>query len=277
MSLSVGGAIAVFAAGTVAGTVNSVAGAGSLVTFPTLIALGYGSVTANVSNTVGLVPGGFSGAFGYRKELTGQAHVLRVLIPWAVAGGLLGGVLLLVLPSSVFHAVIPVLVLLAGLLVLAQPRLARALAERRARTAAADLADGVTDADTPSVTPTLASSHVRIGMGLGLAVFATGVYGGYFGAAQGVFLLGILGIGLPLTLQQSNGIKNILAGSVNAVSAAYFIIAAHIAWKVALLIALGSILGGAIGSRYGRRMPSQVLRVVVATVGIGVAIALALT
>jgi uncharacterized membrane protein YfcA len=270
VSLSVGGAIAVFAAGTVAGTINSVAGAGSLVTFPTLIALGYGSVTANVSNTVGLVPGGFSGAFGYRKELVGQAHVLRVLIPWSVAGGLLGGVLLLVLPSSVFHAVIPVLVLLAGLLVLAQPRLARALAERRAR--------GAADATRETQeTPYLAKTQVQIGLGLGLAVFATGVYGGYFGAAQGVFLLGILGIGLPLTLQQSNGIKNILAGSVNAVSAAYFIIAAHIAWEVSLLIALGSVLGGGIGSRYGRRMPSQVLRIVVATVGIGVAIALALT
>src|SRR6185437_14683072 len=104
----------------------------------------YGSVTANVSNTVGLVPGGISGAFGYRRELTGQGRVLRTLIPWSAAGGLLGGILLLVLPSSVFHAIIPVLVLLAGLLVLVQPTLARALAARRSR------------ADAPGGAPTAA-------------------------------------------------------------------------------------------------------------------------
>jgi uncharacterized membrane protein YfcA len=266
VSLSLAGAVAVFAAGTAAGTVNSVAGAGSLVTFPTLVALGYGSVIANVSNTVGLVPGAMAGAFGYRRELIGQGHLLRRLVPWALAGGLLGGVLLLVLPAGVFHAVIPVLVLLAGLLVLAQPRLARVLAVRRSRQAGTAPAAGDEGA-----------GRTHVGIGIGLAVFATGVYGGYFGAAQGVFLLGILGIGLPITLQRANGIKNILAGAVNGISAVYFIAASHIAWEPALLIAAGSVLGGALGSRYGRLLPSSVLRIVVALVGIGVAIALALT
>jgi uncharacterized membrane protein YfcA len=163
VSLSVWGAVAVFAAGTAAGTVNSVAGAGSLVTFPTLLALGYGSVTANVSNTVGLVPGAVSGAFGYRRELRGQASVLRALVPWSMAGGLLGGVLLLVLPSGVFHAVIPALVLLAGVLVLAQPRLAAALAARRGREASSE--------------PEGRARALHVGVGLGIAVFATGVYG----------------------------------------------------------------------------------------------------
>lgn len=274
MSLSIAGAAAVFAAGAAAGTVNSVAGAGSLVTFPTLVALGYGAVTANVSNTVGLVPGGVTSAIGYRTELAGFGQLLRRLAPWSLAGGLLGGVLLLVLPSSVFRAVIPVLVGVAGLLVLVQPWLARALLERRRRAAVRN--SGGAPGGAPGVGAAEPPSAIHAGVGTALAVFVSGVYGGYFGAAQGVFLLGILGIGLPLTLQQANGVKNTLAALVNGVSALYFIAVGHVAWEPALLVAAGSVVGGGLGSRYGRRVPAQVLRPIVAAIGIGVAVALAL-
>jgi len=251
MSLGLGEACAVFAAGLGAGAVNSIAGAGSLITFPTLIAVGYGSVVANVSNTIGLVPGSIAGAVGYRRELAGQAARVRTLLPFACIGAVVGGVLLLVLPQGVFRSIVPVLILFGAALVLAQPRVRAAMATRPARRA-----------------------PVHVGIGTCLAIFATAVYGGYFGAAQGVLLIGILGIGLPLGLHAINGMKNVLAGAVNAVAAAYFAIAADVAWEPAGLLAVGSIIGGALGVRYGRRIPPAVLRWVIAVVGLGVAIAL---
>jgi uncharacterized membrane protein YfcA len=243
------GYLAAFAAGFAAGGINVVVGSGSLLTFPTLLGLGLPSLTANVTNTIGLVPGSVAGAVGYRAELKAMRGPLQALIGWALAGGLAGAVLLLELPSAVFDKVVPLLVLLAVALMAAQPRLAAYLAHR-------------------GRTPERAGFPLRVG------VFAVSVYGGYFGAAQGVLLLGLLGLLLPVTLQQANGVKNVLGGSVNAISGLAFALTAHVDWFIALDLAVASSLGGVVGGRYGRRLPSTVLRRVVVAVGTVVGIIL---
>jgi uncharacterized protein len=244
-------AAAVAAAGLAAGAINTIVGSGSLITFPTLLAVGYSPVVANVSNTVGLVPGSVSGAIGYRRELRGQRRRVLTLLPAAVLGGVSGALLLLAAPGA-FETVVPVLILLAVVLVLIQPRIARWRA---------------------------AKGHVAEHPGplLHTGVFLTAVYGGYFGAAQGVILLALLGITLDDDLQRLNGVKNVLAAVVNAVAAVYFIAAAHIAWAAALILLAASSIGGQIGAALGRRIPGQVLRVVIAVVGTGVAIKLLVT
>jgi uncharacterized membrane protein YfcA len=234
----------VLAAGVFAGTINTVVGSGTLVTFPVLLAVGYGPVTANVSNTLGLVPGSVSGAIGYRAELAGQRDRLLKLGSASVLGGIVGAVLLLSLPTEVFDAVIPVLIALALVLVVLQPRLARALAARRTKV-------------RPHGGPLLWTG-----------VFGTGVYGGYFGAAQGIILLALTGIALPEDMQRLNALKNVLAGLVNGVAAVVFIFFATVAWLPALLIAVGSAVGGQIGARIGRRLSPAVLRGVIVVVGV---------
>ncbi len=248
--MSPGEAAAVLAAGLAAGTINTIVGSGSLITFPTLLAVGYAPVVANVSNTIGLVTGSISGAFGYRHELEGQADRVRALAIAAVAGGLTGGVLLLVLPGSVFRGVVPVLILLACVLVAIQPRLARRAAERPRR------AHG--------------------GRWLVLTIFATGIYGGYFGAAQGVLFIALLGIFLDDSLQRLNGLKNVLAAFVNGVAALLFIVAADVAWEAAGLLAAGAVVGGQVGAKVGRRIPARALRAVIVVVGTIVAVKLLL-
>jgi uncharacterized membrane protein YfcA len=234
----------VLAAGVFAGAINTVVGSGTLVTFPVLLAVGYGPVTANVSNTLGLVPGSVSGAIGYRAELAGQRRRILALGSASLLGGILGAVLLLSLPSEAFEAIVPVLIALALVLVVIQPRLARALAARRQRV-------------RPHGGPVLWTG-----------VFGTGVYGGYFGAAQGIILLAIMGIALPEDMQRLNALKNVLAGLVNGVAAVVFIFFATVAWLPALLIAVGSAAGGQLGARIGRRLSPAVLRGVIVVVGL---------
>lgn len=243
-------ALAIFTAGLAAGTVNVIVGSGSLITFPTLLALGYPPVLANVSNTVGLVPGNASATVAYRRELTGQGRRLAQLGPASLAGGLVGAVLLLALPHHVFQAVVPVLIGLAAALMAVQPTMSARLADRGPRRA-------------------------HGGMFLLTGVFLTGIYGGYFGAAQGVILIALLAVSIDDDLQRLNGTKNALAFTVNAVSALFFIATTHIAWSVAGLIAAGSVIGGQVGGRYGRKIPGPVLRWVVVVVGLGVAVGLA--
>ncbi|WP_042409671.1 sulfite exporter TauE/SafE family protein [Streptacidiphilus carbonis] len=238
-------AVGVFAAGAGAGTINTVVGSGTLITFPVLLAIGLPPITANVSNTLGLVPGSLSGAFGYRAELKGQRDRLLRLGTAALLGGLLGAILLLVLPSGAFKAIVPVLIGIALLLVVFQPWLARRLA---ARGRGPERADG--------------------GTALLIGVFSTGIYGGYFGAAQGVLLLGLMGLLLDEDLQRINATKNILAGLVNGVAAVFFLFAAPIDWTAVLLIAAGSVIGGQIGSRVGRRLPPVALRALIVVVGL---------
>jgi uncharacterized protein len=238
--------LAITGAGAVAGAVNAVVGSGSLVTFPTLAALGYPAVTANVSNTVGLVPGSISGAIGYRRELRGQWRRCAILGAGTATGAVIGGVLLLQLPSSVFDAVVPILILLACALM----------------------------AIRPAPTPHGGAARNRVGPGV-LGALLTGVYGGYFGAAQGIILLAVLRLCFDDDLQRLNGVKNVLAGLANGVAAVYFIAVAHVAWDAALLIAGGSIVGAQLGARYGRRLPQEALRRVVITGGVIVAAILA--
>jgi uncharacterized membrane protein YfcA len=242
--MSVGEIIAIAVAGTAAGTINTVVGSGTLVTFPVLLAFGYAPVTANVSNTIGLVPGAVSGSIGYRRELAGQRATAIRLGAMSVLGGVTGAVLLLVLPASAFKDVVPVFIAVAILLTVLQPRLNRRLAgHMAARPRHAVL-----------LTP--------------LVVYITGVYGGYFGAGQGIMLLAIFGVMLPQSLHRSNALKNVLAGTVNGVAGVYFIFAAHVEWAPAAIIAVTSIAGAQIGARYGRRLHPSALRALIVVVGV---------
>ncbi len=241
--MSFGEIVAVAFAGLGAGAINTLVGSGTLITFPVLLAFGYAPVTANVSNTIGLVLGNVSGAVGYRRELAGQrARVLR-FGAMSLAGGITGAVALLVLPAAAFKAIVPVFIAIALVLMLLQPRLARALAKR--------------DIDLERKGSLLVP----------IAVYLTGVYGGYFGAAQGILLLGILGVALAQSLQRTNALKNVLVGLVNGVAAVYFAFAAHVDWGPAAIIAGTSIAGAQLGARYGRRLPAQALRAVILLVG----------
>lgn len=225
-----------------AGTINTIVGSGSLITFPTLLALGYAPVVANVSNTVGLVPGSLSGAIGYRRELSGQGtRAIRLGIA-ATLGGLTGAVLLLVLPATAFERVVPYLILGAVVLIALQPRLSVAMANRRA-------------------------NGERHALPLMLTIYLTGIYGGYFGAAQGVILIALLGIFVADDLQRLNGLKNVMTVLINGVAALLFVLIAPVVWPVALLLAAGSIVGGQIGALLGRRLPPLLLRVVIMVVG----------
>jgi uncharacterized membrane protein YfcA len=239
-------ALAVAAAGFVAGGVNAIVGSGSLVTFPTLLAVGYPAVTANVSNSLGLTLGNLSGAIGYRAELRGQRSRVLRLAGGSALGALAGGALLLSLPSSVFDAVVPVLILIASAL----------MAFKR--------------------TPKTAAEHQHMAAAT-IVAFVTGIYGGYFGAAQGIIMLALMRLCFTDDLQRLNGMKNVLVMVANGVAALLFIAVAHVAWGAAALIAGGSIVGAQVGAKYGRRLPSEVLRWIVVAGGTIVAIVLFLT
>jgi uncharacterized membrane protein YfcA len=240
----------VFVAGLWAGTINTVVGSGTLVTFPVLLGIGVPPVTANVTNTVGLFPGSLVGAWGYREELRGQRGRVIRLGTLSTIGAVGGALLLLRLPASAFDAVVPVLIILALLLVVFGKRLTRRLEHTKHR-------------PSTRITPLLG----------GLVLF-TGVYGGYFGAAQGVLLMGIFGVLLAEPIQRQNGLKNVLAGLVNLVAAVVFVITAHIDWAAAGLIALGAICGGLIGAKIGRRLSPPVLRAVIVVVGLAAVVKL---
>ena len=237
-------AAAILLAGVAAGTINAVVGSGSLVTFPTLLAFGYPPVTANVSNTIGLVPGNVSSVWGYRRELEGQRSRVVRLGAASLVGATVGAVLLLVLPESAFAAIVPALIALGVVLVAFGPRISAWVSRRHAE-----------------VPP---HGHWWVWP----AVLLTGVYGGYFGAAQGVILLAVLGIGVADGLQRLNAVKNVLGGLANFASGALFIVVADVDWWVVLLIAIGSTIGGQLGSSVGRRLPPQVFRAVIVVVGL---------
>ena len=226
--------VAILAAGLAAGVVNAVVGTGTLLTFPTLLAIGYPPVVANMSNTVGLIFGNVSGVVGYRRELAGQrARAIELSIPTAV-GALGGAILLLALPQGVFHHIVPWLVLFAVALVLAQPRLSTYLARHRDRAGSAWALRG--------------------------SLVLAGVYGGYFGAGLGVILIGLLTVFLDDDIQRLNGVRNVLSAVTNTFAAIVFIIVGQLAWPVVGLLAVSSIAGGQIGALFGRRLPANALR-----------------
>ena len=240
-------------AGAGAGAINSLVGSGTLITFPTLVALGFPPVTATMSNAVGLVAGGVSGTWGYRAELAGQWRRLRWQVPASVSGAAIGSFLLLHLPEKVFTQIVPVLLILALILVVSGPRI-QAYARRRAE-AAGRSADHV--------------SPMRMAA-LVLGTFAVGIYGGYFTAAQGILLIGVMGALLPEDVQRMNAAKNLLSMLVNIVAAISYTLVAfdRISWPVVGLIAVGSLIGGWLGARYGRRLSPAALRAVIVVVGL---------
>ena len=248
-------ALVIIAAGIVAGTVNTIVGAGSLITFPTLLLLGYPPLVANVSNTIGIVPGSITGSIGYRRELAGQRARARPLLVAAGLGGLTGACLLLVLPATAFARIVPALILIACALVAVQPRLSAWVLERRARSG---------------------SVHTGGGPILIAGVYLTAIYGGYFGAAMGVILIALLAILVDDDLQRLNGLKNLIALVINAVAALLFIAVAPVAWAPAILLAIGSTIGGRLGAVVGRRLSPFALRLAIIAIGTTVAVRLLL-
>jgi uncharacterized membrane protein YfcA len=242
--------VAIVAAGLAAGTVNTIVGSGSLITFPTLLAFGFPPLVANVSNNIGLVPGAVSGTIGYRRELAGQrSRVLRLGLVSGL-GGLTGAVLLLALPATAFARIVPILVLFAVVLVALQPRLTRYMAARRAARAAAG-----------------AGPEREHSLGLLAGMFFAGIYGGYFGAAQGVIQVALLGIFVSESLQRLNAVKNVNTAVVNGVAAVLFAILAPVDWTVVFLLAIGSTVGGQIGAYVGRRLSPLALRGAIIVIG----------
>jgi len=241
--------VAILAAALAAGAINAVVGSGSLITFPTLLAFGYPPVVANVSNNVGLVPGNVSSVFGYREELAGQRGRLVRLGLASCAGALAGAWALLALPPGVFKVVVPALIISACVLVVLQPRLSARVAAR-----------GMDRAE-----------HGALLFG---GVFLAGAYGGYFGAAQGVLVIGLLGVLLTEGLQRINAGKNVLVMIVNGSAAIVFVIFAHVAWIAVALVAAGSTAGGLLGARFGRRLPPLALRIIVVVIGVIAAVKL---
>ena len=245
-------ALAIAGAGLAAGAINTIVGSGSLITFPTLLAVGYSPLVANVSNTVGLVPGSLSGIHAYRRELSGQGRRAAFLGAFSCLGAVIGALLLLWLPETSFRQVVPYLILVACALVAFQPWLTRWL--------------------RPTQPPTRRFGHR--GQLLYVGVFATGVYGGYFGAAQGVILIALLGIFISEQLQRLNAVKNVLAMLANLVAGVIFALSGHVSWEAAGLLAAGAVVGGQLGGRLGRRLPAPALRATVVVVGTAVAIVL---
>lgn len=240
-------------AGVGAGAINAVVGSGTLITFPTLVALGFPPVTATMSNAVGLVAGGVSGTWGYRRELRGQWHRLRWQIPASLVGAGIGAWLLLHLPETVFTRVVPVLLIGALVLVMVGPRI-QAWAKRRAEFLGQS-ADHVSAARMAALIA---------------GTFAVGIYGGYFTAAQGILLIAVMGALLPEDMQRMNAAKNLLSLLVNIVAAVAYTVVAfdRISWAAAGLIAVGSLIGGFLGAHYGRRLSPGVLRAVIVVVGL---------
>lgn len=242
--------LVILAAAFWAGMINVVVGSGTLVTFPTLLLFGYPPIVANISNSIGIVGGGLSGSWGYRREIAANKRLLLRLLPLSVLGGLAGALLLLVLPPEAFQAIVPALILLGLVMVAVAPRVQRAAA-KAGQTA-------------PDAAPSRRRALLLL-MGIGLL----GVYGGYFGAAQGILIVGLMSLVTMESLQRINAIKNVLTTVVNGVAALTFMVAApeSIDWTVVLLIAVGATLGGLVGARVGRRLSPLTLRITILVIG----------
>ena len=250
---------AIAGAGCAAGCINAIVGSGTLISFPTLVAVGFDKIPANIANTIGLTPGSASAAAAQRRELTGQSRRVRRLVPFSIAGAALGASLVLVLSPKVFQRVVPFLVLIGVALVAVQPKLQARLRARRGTRTSTD------------------PGEERHGIGLRAAVFATGVYGGYFGAGQGVILMGVLGSMIDDALPRLNATKNVLAGFANGTAATIFILrgagfGGSVPWAAAGIVATSSVIGGQLGARVSRYIPATMLRVLIIVVGLAVSI-----
>jgi uncharacterized membrane protein YfcA len=242
-------AILLVLGGVGAGIFNGVAGGGSLISFPILLAIGYPALTANITNTVGIWPGYLASAAGFRREIGDQRSRLLRLAPVSLAGGIAGAALLLTTSEATFARVVPWLVLGAAALFAVQPALRRAL-------------------DRGSVHPRTRPVLLVVG------VFAASVYGGYFGAAMGVMFLAVLGLALPVSIAHTSGLRAVLSMVVNGIAAVVFLIHGGLAWEAAGWLALGSLIGGFAGARLALALPATALRVVVVVIGVGTAVKL---
>lgn len=245
-------ALGLAAAAFAAGAINSVAGGGSLVSFPALIAAGYPSKTANVTNTVALWPGYIGGSIGYRGELERQRRRIVALTVPSVIGALLGSVILLATPDSAFDAIVPFLILFACGLMAFQDPLGRFAQTHRLVSRADD--------------------HVPLALHLGIVVLS--MYGAYFGAGLGIMTLAVLGILLPDDIQHSNALKGLLSALINLVAVVYFGLFGPVEWLPAFVMAAGALAGGYYGVGIARRLGRKWLRITVIAYGVFVALVL---
>jgi uncharacterized membrane protein YfcA len=257
-------ALAIVAAGFWAGLINVVVGSGTLATFPTLLLFGYPPLVANVSNNIGLVGGGISGTIGYRREVGGYRRELRQLLPASLLGGVTGAVLLLALPADAFQTIVPILIAVGLCMVVLGPALQRRAARGR-------------DADTEyGRLSTLTRPRLAV---VFFAIYLLGIYGGYFGAAQGVLIVGVMSVLTSERLQSITGLKNLLTTAVNAIAAVTFLLVSpeSVNWKVVALIAVGATAGGVAGARFGRRLPPLAMRALIVVVGLAAIIHMVLS
>ncbi|GGG63924.1 UPF0721 transmembrane protein [Kocuria dechangensis] len=254
-------------AGVAAGLINTIVGSGTLVTFPVLVTMGVPPVTASMSNAMGLIAGNLTGAWHYRAELRGVERTLLKLIPCSALGGVIGAWLLLHLPEEVFGYAAPALIVVALGFVVLQPRLQAVV--RRRKDAQAEAAAAAAEARGERPRP-IDPDRAAQPLSLYVLVFLAGIYGGYFVAAQGVLLLGILGVFLLASLQAANAVKVVLVAAVNIVAAVSYILFAfdRIDWWVVLLIALSSTVGSWAGAKIGRRLSPVALRTVIVVLGV---------
>lgn len=262
-------------AGIWAGAINTVVGSGTLVTFPVLVAMGVPPVSATVSNAMGLIAGNFTGAWGYRREIRQVKGILVKLIPASLLGGVIGATLLITLPEEVFGRVAPILIVISLGFVIFQPRLSRWVKARAARREQPVDPEEGQEREVPEEEKS--PSMPAVSLILILLVFLAGIYGGYFVAAQGILLMGILGVFLAVNIQQANGVKNLLVAVVNLTAAISYVIVDFlirepddrvILWGVVVIIAIGSTFGGLIGAWVGRRLSPVVLRAIIVTLGL---------
>ena len=241
--MDVTAAMVLLVAGLAGGTINGIVGSGTLIVYPALLAIGLPPVVANGTNTTGLCFGSASSAWGYRRELAGRMRRLAPAVAATVVAATVGASLVIALPERVFVAVVPWLILFAALLVAIQPRVIRWLKSRR-------------------------DSHEASPGRLAAITSVVGIYGGYFGASQGVIYMSILGVFYDHDLQKSNGAKNLLAATANITAAVVFIAAGRVNWPAAIMVALGAIVGGLVGARVGRMLPTSAFRLIIVVVGI---------
>jgi uncharacterized membrane protein YfcA len=251
--MTLGQAILLFFASAMAGMINSVAGGGTLLTFPSLVWAGIPEKIANATSTVALVPGAWSSAYGYRKELSAAPRKFLYLLIPSVIGGLIGAILLRQTPPTIFAKLVPFLVLFATILFMVQGPVQRWL---KSGAAAEEEAD------------------TRWLVGASFYQFLVAVYGGYFGAGIGILMLAVLGIMGLSDIHQMNGLKNVLGSMVNAVAAVYFVIAGMVNWRIAALMAVGSIAGGYGAAGIARRIGQKAVRRIVILIGFAMTISL---
>jgi uncharacterized membrane protein YfcA len=235
-------------AGLAAGATNAVAGGGSLISFPALLAVGYPSVTANVTNSVAVLPGYLGGSIGYREELKGQRTRVVALAATSVLGAVGGAALLLTGDEKTFKSIVPFLILFSCALLAAQPFLSKRIKPRE-------------------------HSQER-SLRLHALQFLAAVYGGYFGAGLGIMLLAVLALSIEDDLQRLNALKGLLSLVIGAVAAGYFALFGPVKWGAAAIMAVASLVGGHAGVGLARRLPDAVLRAVVVVFGVVVAVVL---